>query len=227
MSFVEGTSLEPLFDPDGERRPSRSWPSACATRRARWRRCTPSTPHAIGLGGEPVVGLDREIDRWCRLLETVDPALVPGWEESPRALRAEHARPPCPTPSCTATSGSATCSPIGADVTAVIDWEIWTVGDPRVDVGWFLANADPATYRAADPLRGRAAVAGRAASTSTPTRSVATYPTSTLVPGARLLQVGGDLVADRQAQPPPREPDPDLEAMAAVLPHLLGTRGQP
>ncbi len=35
----------------------------------------------------------------------------------------------------------------GVDITAVIDWEIWTVGDPRVDLGWFLLNADPATYR--------------------------------------------------------------------------------
>jgi aminoglycoside phosphotransferase (APT) family kinase protein len=35
---------------------------------------------------------------------------------------------------------------VGSEVTAVIDWEIWSVGDPRIDLGWFLANADPATY---------------------------------------------------------------------------------
>ena len=35
----------------------------------------------------------------------------------------------------------------GARIAAVVDWEIWSVGDPRVDVGWFLLNADPATYR--------------------------------------------------------------------------------
>jgi aminoglycoside phosphotransferase (APT) family kinase protein len=28
----------------------------------------------------------------------------------------------------------------------VVDWEIWTVADPRIDLGWFLVNADPATY---------------------------------------------------------------------------------
>jgi aminoglycoside phosphotransferase (APT) family kinase protein len=37
----------------------------------------------------------------------------------------------------------------GPRIAAVIDWEIWSVGDPRVDVGWFLANADPSTYRRA------------------------------------------------------------------------------
>ena len=36
---------------------------------------------------------------------------------------------------------------VGPDVTSIIDWEIWTVGDPRVDLGWFLANADPSTYK--------------------------------------------------------------------------------
>ena len=52
---------------------------------------------------------------------------------------------------------------VGPEVTAVIDWEIWTVGDPRVDTGWFLTNADPATYQRPDALRGRVAVTGGAA----------------------------------------------------------------
>jgi aminoglycoside phosphotransferase (APT) family kinase protein len=35
----------------------------------------------------------------------------------------------------------------GDRITAVVDWEIWSVGDPRVDLGWFLLNGDPDTYR--------------------------------------------------------------------------------
>ncbi|WP_236595339.1 phosphotransferase, partial [Mycobacterium intracellulare] len=35
----------------------------------------------------------------------------------------------------------------GARINAVIDWEIWSIGDPRIDVGWFLINCDPDTYR--------------------------------------------------------------------------------
>jgi aminoglycoside phosphotransferase (APT) family kinase protein len=29
----------------------------------------------------------------------------------------------------------------------VIDWEIWSIGDPRIDAGWFLINSDPDTYQ--------------------------------------------------------------------------------
>ena len=97
---------------------------------------------------------EEEIDRWCRLLETVDPVLAPGWDGVGRRAAA----------SGTAADAAAVVHgdfrlgnllAVGADVTAVIDWEIWTVGDPRVDVGWFLVNADPATYRRADSVRRR------------------------------------------------------------------------
>ncbi len=32
----------------------------------------------------------------------------------------------------------------GPDLEAVIDWEIWSVGDPRSDLAWLLMHADPA-----------------------------------------------------------------------------------
>jgi aminoglycoside phosphotransferase (APT) family kinase protein len=32
---------------------------------------------------------------------------------------------------------------VDGDIQAVIDWEIWAVGDPRVDVAWFLAFSEP------------------------------------------------------------------------------------
>jgi aminoglycoside phosphotransferase (APT) family kinase protein len=34
-------------------------------------------------------------------------------------------------------------------VTAVIDWEIWSVGDPRVDLAWFTYFTDEACHPAA------------------------------------------------------------------------------
>lgn len=34
----------------------------------------------------------------------------------------------------------------GAEPVAVIDWEIWSVGDPRVDLGWFLTFCDPTDF---------------------------------------------------------------------------------
>lgn len=34
----------------------------------------------------------------------------------------------------------------GEELTAVIDWEIWSVGDPRADLAWLLMHTDPAHY---------------------------------------------------------------------------------
>ena len=45
------------------------------------------------------------------------------------------------------TSDWATCWPSDARINAVIDWEIWSIGDPRIDAGWFLINCDPDTYQ--------------------------------------------------------------------------------
>jgi aminoglycoside phosphotransferase (APT) family kinase protein len=36
---------------------------------------------------------------------------------------------------------------VGARINAIVDWEIWSIGDPRIDAGWFLINCDPDTYR--------------------------------------------------------------------------------
>lgn len=34
----------------------------------------------------------------------------------------------------------------GDEPVAVIDWEIWSVGDPRVDLGWYLTFCDPRDF---------------------------------------------------------------------------------
>ena len=41
-----------------------------------------------------------------------------------------------------ATSGWATQSVCDGDIAGVVDWEIWTITDPRVDLGWFLLFCD-------------------------------------------------------------------------------------
>ena len=40
----------------------------------------------------------------------------------------------------------------GERAVAVVDWEIWSVGDPRIDLGWFLLFADHRNF----PQLGRA-----------------------------------------------------------------------
>jgi aminoglycoside phosphotransferase (APT) family kinase protein len=34
----------------------------------------------------------------------------------------------------------------GVEPIAVIDWEIWSIGDPRVELGWFLVFADGTNF---------------------------------------------------------------------------------
>jgi aminoglycoside phosphotransferase (APT) family kinase protein len=213
MSFVAGTSFEPLFDFDGGEDAAtaadrmRSAARAMAAMHA-------LDPNAIGLGDEPVVGPAEEVARWRRLLETVDAALAPGWDDVAAALWVAEPRP-LPGAVVHGDFRLGNMLAAGSDITAIIDWEIWTIGDPRVDLGWFLVNADPDTYRR-------------------PTRYAGALP-----PPAELASIYGD-VADldwfealacfkstatwslivkhnrRRA-----DPDPELEAMAAVLPHLL------
>jgi aminoglycoside phosphotransferase (APT) family kinase protein len=218
MAFVEGTSLEPLFDRDGSEDEA-----VVAERMANAARAMAALhavdPAAVGLGDEPRVGLDAEIDRWCRLLETVDPALAPGWPDVAAALRAGTVTAVAPA----VVHGDFRLGNLlasGSEITAVIDWEIWTVGDPRIDVGWFLVNADPATYRRGTRYAGAlpaptdlAAVYARALGRDLPDldrfqalacfKSTATW--SLIVKHNRRR----------------RQPDPELEAMAGVLPDLL------
>jgi aminoglycoside phosphotransferase (APT) family kinase protein len=144
MSFVAGSSVEPLFDLDGEQ----IEPEQMGARLRHAARTLASLhrldPGRLGLREEATVPLD-EIARWSRLLETVDPELVRGWTAARDRLEA---------------TAPAALGPVvvhgdfrlgnllaqEARIAAVIDWEIWSLGDPRVDVGWFLLNADPETY---------------------------------------------------------------------------------
>jgi aminoglycoside phosphotransferase (APT) family kinase protein len=109
---------------------------------------------------------------------------------------------------------------VGVDVTSIIDWEIWTVGDPRVDLGWFLANADPATYRRETAYTGElpapdellhvyADALGRDVPDVTWFRALACFKST----ATWSLIVKHNRRRD--------EPDPDVEAMAETLPDLL------
>ena len=221
MAYVEGSSVEPLFDFEvdaGQEGPIVAIRMRNAARvMAQLHRVDPSAV----LGGEqPVVGLEAEIDRWCRLLETVDPGLAPGWEEASEALRACMPEP-LPPAIVHGDFRLGNLLSAGPEVRAIIDWEVWTVGDPRVDVGWFLANADPETYRRETPL-----------ATSMPTAAdlAAVYAESMggEIPALHWFQALASfksaatwsLIVKHNRRR--NEPDPQLEAMAAVLPRLLG-----
>lgn len=143
MSLVAGESFEPLFDG------GTGFDDAVAQRYRSAATCLAAlhalSPADVGVGDEPVVDASAEVDRWCATLRTVDQDLVPGWETISDTLRAGVPAPMGPA----IVHGDyrlGNLLAVGSEVTAVIDWEIWSVGDPRIDLGWFLANADPATY---------------------------------------------------------------------------------
>jgi aminoglycoside phosphotransferase (APT) family kinase protein len=96
----------------------------------------------MGLAEEPVVDLTTEVGRWVRLIGTAEEESRVGADACAEALLAA-----LPEPSARPVLqhgdyrlGNMLCE--GSDVRAVIDWEIWAIGDPRVDLGWFLSHAD-------------------------------------------------------------------------------------
>jgi aminoglycoside phosphotransferase (APT) family kinase protein len=146
MTFLDGESVEPLFDADvtvGD-------PAVMAERLRNAARVLAQLhrlePAALGLGDEPAIALADEIGRWCRLLATVEPALVPGWQDVATGLRST-LPPPWRSALCHGDFRLGNLLATDEHIAAVIDWEIWSIGDPRVDLGWFVINADPDTYR--------------------------------------------------------------------------------
>ncbi len=143
MSHVDGESVEPLFDgcapiPELAER----YRNACRAMAA----LHTLSPTDLGLGGEPVVDAAAEVHRWCDTLQTVDTALVPGWQGVRDALL--QCAPTALEP--TVVHGDfrlGNLLAVGARINAIIDWEIWSIGDPRIDAGWFLINCDPDTYQ--------------------------------------------------------------------------------
>jgi aminoglycoside phosphotransferase (APT) family kinase protein len=222
MSFIDGTSCEPLFD-DAEAGPEMVVAQRFRDATAVMARLHSLTPSTLGMAGEPVVGPLDEVERWCRTLETVDPALAPGWQDVAATLRAS--APPAMAPAIV--HGDFRLGNLLAErgrITAVIDWEIWSLGDPRVDTGWFVINGDPRTYRrrtryaeAVPSLDELTAIYRQAMESEVPEldwfcalacfKSTATW--SLIVKHNR-----------RRASP-----NPELEAMALVLPRLLSRAG--
>ncbi|KKC05921.1 phosphotransferase family protein [Mycobacterium nebraskense] len=143
MSHVEGDCVEPLFDGcAGSPGLPERYRNACRAMAA----LHSLSPSELGLGGEPIVDAAAEVRRWSETLQTVDAALVPDWPGVRDALLG--CAPTAMRPSVVHGDfrlGNLLAA--GSRISAVIDWEIWSVGDPRIDAGWFLINCDPDTYR--------------------------------------------------------------------------------
>ena len=140
MAFVEGESVEPVTSTGPLPEPGVVEARAVGAARM-LARLHAVDVESVGLGHEPAGGLVEEVDRWERALDTVDEDLRPGHHACAAALRS--AVPEPVTPAILHGDwrlGNMLCQQ--GRVAAVIDWEIWSVGDPRIDLAWFLANTE-------------------------------------------------------------------------------------
>jgi aminoglycoside phosphotransferase (APT) family kinase protein len=141
MAFLEGESFEPLLDRCDALPPApviRGRQLAAARVLAGLHSIRPDE---VGLAGEPEVALVEEVERWVRMFETAPDDLRPGYRPAADALLASL---PEPVPS-TIVHGEYRLGNLlarGEDVVGVIDWELWSREDPRVDLSWFLSYVD-------------------------------------------------------------------------------------
>lgn len=224
MTFLDGSSLEPLFD-----RVDAPADTGAVAERMRdaartMARLHTLRPAVLGLGTEPVTSAAAEVERWCRSLRTVDPAVAPGSTDVGEALRAS--MPPDMPPAIV--HGDFRLGNLLAvedRVTAVIDWEIWSIGDPRVDAGWFLINADPATYRRGTPYAGLLPSPGELAEIYARTLG-RTVPELTWFQALACFKSAAtwSLIVKHNRRLP--DPPPDTEDMARAVPALLARAGR-
>lgn len=149
MSFAEGRSFEPHVDAVDDAG-YEDVPAADISGRARHAATMLGSLHsqdavALGLADEPIATGRSEIDRWAnafasvgdfvdgRAAEAIDGlrAHVPA-DISPRIVHGDYRL--------------GNMLSVGATVKAIIDWEIWSLGDPRIDVSWYMLCAEPAGH---------------------------------------------------------------------------------
>lgn len=149
-ALVPGECAEPLLEAAREPMPRgvvRGRAASAARMLAGLHRLRPAD---IGLADEPVTSLAGEVDRWTRMLETVPEDFRTGHAACAEALRATAPEALDPV----VVHGDYRLGNMlseGSEVRAVIDWEIWSVSDPRIDLSWFLFFTDEAGHPAATP----------------------------------------------------------------------------
>ena len=100
------------------------------------------TPNAVGLGDEPPIALPDELERWTRLFATAGDDLRHHESKLAQQLSANMPEPVAPR----VLHGDYRIGNMQFDgdrLAAIIDWEIWSVGDPRTDLAWLLTHTDP------------------------------------------------------------------------------------
>jgi aminoglycoside phosphotransferase (APT) family kinase protein len=183
-------------------------------------------PHDAGLGDEPVLSPSDELQRWSRLYATVGDDLR-GDELSLHGALARRIPEPVPARILHGDYRLGNMQFDGERLAAIIDWEIWSLGDPRHDIAWVMAFADPVQQR----VRQRDA-ANQAAADAMPSGKalLAEYVSETgsdeppdlswfLALCYYKLGATMSALAKRNRRLP--EPDPGLELVARTTPPML------
>jgi aminoglycoside phosphotransferase (APT) family kinase protein len=145
MAYVAGEAIEPVLDRE---------PLDPGLARARMlsaaavlRRLHGIDVGALALAASPTRDAGGELARWSATMRAVPDELRPGGEELLGRLAATV---PASLPEALVHGdfrlGNVLCR--GTDPVAVVDWEIWGVGDPRTDLGWFLLFTDHRNFPA-------------------------------------------------------------------------------
>ena len=146
MGLVPGESAEPVLDgpdltPVEVDRRARS----AARMLARLHRSTVQLPL---VSSEPVLSLAEELDRWLQTMDAVPAELRPRAGDLAELLKSSMPTDVAPVlVHGDYRIGNTLCE--DGEVRAIIDWEIWSVGDPRVDLGWFFLFCDEGNFPAA------------------------------------------------------------------------------
>lgn len=142
MELVAGEAIEPVLDEHAlppELCRTRMLAAATVLRRLHDQECDEGVLHRIGAADE--------LARWSATMRAVPIALRPRGEELLAALAQDV---PADLPPVLVHGdfrlGNVLC--VGEEPAAVVDWEIWTTGDRRNDLGWFLLFADHENFPA-------------------------------------------------------------------------------
>ncbi|MCF7553609.1 phosphotransferase family protein [Pseudonocardia sp. WMMC193] len=156
MDLVAGEAVEPVLDVAG---PNTAGPITAELARTRMLAAARvlGALHAVslddlaravsGTGAElPAVAAPaEELERWSRTMQAVPDDLRPGSAELLARLAAEVPAAVAPT----VVHGDFRLGNllfVGEAPSALVDWEIWGLGDPRVDLAWFGVFTDGALF---------------------------------------------------------------------------------
>jgi len=145
MEFVDGSAVEPVLDDHdlpGELAAARMIGVAQVLRRLHDLPTAALPPDALAPRDA-----EAELAQWSRTMRAVPDELRPGSEQLLRRLAGSV---PAGLPSVLVHGdfrlGNVLCRADRA--VAVVDWEIWSIGDPRTDLGWFLLFTDHRNFPA-------------------------------------------------------------------------------